>query len=399
MQLELKDIYNIHYGIDMDNYLWSKISEDDEELTVRKSKTSYENWLKKASQIIIGYTMGGSTYTARNNAILYGIDTYQMTRELIEMTLVLGTLYVLVTSEGIKYYEPFRVKQEKDKPHQYMIDGENPIYIDTEAATIRQGDKQDTLQPGEWQIVKYNPRGESFFKDVASSAVKLFNLESNKDYLQHVSQFWYLVTTPTDKAGILPRPQSLLEVPVGARAEFIMPQVEEKIRANSEECDKLIMKIGRTLGLEAEFLDDLTGKFGTGVAKAFSMIDIGGFIAGVAAITNLVKNTSLAALWKRNGYRQPVPSISLDPKLRPTGDSEAIREFDEAAKIINRPIAWKLSKMEIAKIKYIASDQELLAELLADIRANGGQGPYNEFAAAIGEDHSGQENNSQEQMR
>jgi hypothetical protein len=373
----VKDFYNLYLGKNMRGYLWTTPSENPDNFYLRQRRSSYENWAKKGIQIYMGYIF----YNAYVSAEIYGnVRIKETARKAVLHSLIGGKSYIFVGKDGIRVLSLQDVSFHDDgtiefKDPETIVDIKNKKVIQKTASGII----NEKLIDGQFQCLEWNEDGLSLLSDVTSTFIKIYNFESIKDDLKLLSRSFNPVGTQLENEEP-PKIGDLIKLPIGGSFDYKMPMTEEKISKFMEDNDRLINHAGRTLGIEAEFNEELGGRYVGSASKAYSIIDTNSIILNAANNCSVVMNVALRTYSILSGQNGEPATIKLDPFLRPDGNTQTINEYILAAKSANVPSAYKAAKKEIVKIRFSSLPKDEVDKILQEVEQTGGTPFYNEFA-------------------
>lgn len=381
---------------DLGNYLWSDLRESPDNYNKRAVWTVYKNWIKKAVNIYVAYCM--------DNAKAEGDDTWTgilaFCRKLLVDSLVGGEAYVLVLEEGPKVYRCTEWEE------QYVTDDAGQvleIYTsmndDGEKLEIRfpkdaPDDALGTIQKTERGTVGealpiYRDQffevewsdGESLIKDAAYLALQIFNFESICDYesSRMVRSIQFGPPLKSDKTQMFYGSYVPLNDGLDTNAVTSLQLADrQSIEAMRTVIADKVMDLGRTLGLEAEFAEEI--KYESGISKAFGLIDINAIVNMAGESCERGSNKAYEVWYARYGKPGLVPHITLSKELRPDARAADVELFRAVADYVNLPESRKEARKQMLLTAFRGIPASRMRELMVEVEAlSPSVGPYNDL--------------------
>lgn len=331
--LQKNDIYDMYNGwmerLLSSNFLFQMSKEQDAEYNARLLRTVYNNWLKKAVNIYIGYMFWNMKVEETDPSFDIRVVAYRNGLD----ALVGGCCYILTSGEGATVLTVLQVAEEK--PERYFIvklENVEEIHIDLDAGTIMQGGKTETLKPGQFVKVKWNKKDLSLLHEAAYTARKIFNLESLKDYKAYKLGYEYYYG-PRASQDELPMFGGYLKVPEGLAPPGVLPMSDvESINTLKKEIADSIMDLGSSVGLSSEFSSII--KVESGLAKVIDAIDIAATIRVIAM--NISRAVNQAAEFYASLTSTEPSRITLDGEIKPDASASDLENIATVLGFVDR---------------------------------------------------------------
>lgn len=377
---EARDWYNLYEARILDHedhqYLWRNPAEKPKAFQERLRRASYTNWIAKVVDTYIGYVFYNKAKGDIDVITEWNIK--EIAKSIGTHTLIGGIAYVLVLQKGPRVYRINQITWEKRAGvRKVKIEGFNAeINIDFIKKTIEVNqdgniEREENFDPDRFFWIKWNETGRSLIKGIDHLAVQIFNFSSVLDYHIFVSMTWWGVG-PADMDK-MPPAYSLIKIEGGggAAGEFkiVTPDTAGQITIIRQEIDKRIMQMGRIVGLEAEFAEEL--KFESGISKAYSLIDTNAIIQNLAFAIMWGANRA-GKEWQKLNPGRPIPTIELDPLLRPDKDEMILNRLKDLANFVGTPLVVKEAQRQAAKLVLSTIPPERMKAILEEIEKSEG---------------------------
>jgi len=388
IEITTTDIYNLvenKITQNLQTYVWRDRLEHPKAYALRLKRTSYDNWLKKAVNILLGYFLKDHKFKGERP----DLDAFATVRAMGYHAIVGGAYYRLtLPGPRIIVFRKDAVKGEpREAPARWEAAAPEGIYV-----VERNGEKgrpltvqlwnRDKAPLGPavdlaekaWSFVSWTEDGESVLVGAAQLAIVALNLGSHLDDLLFELGRTYLFG-PKQKEG--ERPYYSTYIPLAESMKSpgsVTTGSPEAVRLIGEAYRSKIFDIGRLLGLESEFAEEL--KFESGISKSFSLIDINAWIAalGVAVQQDANEAFALAELFsprpndQREGNEKGEPvSVSLSRELKPDSRSADAQLLREVAPAIDVQPFYAIAYKNLARLAVPGMTPREEAEVFAAI--------------------------------
>ena len=374
MILEVEDYYRLYTGgnevLHDKTYLHKAHKEPDEVFLKRLNRAHYENFQAKIVNTYVGYLFFNK---AQVEGTSDEVDPEAVAREAAFHAFIGGEAYILALDSGLKVYDARQVQPEKGSGVVNIVGSNGKIRIDKDAGTIKGEftDKSKNFEgaytEGQLQRVRWNETGASLLRDSAPMNIKLFNLESIIDSLSQMSSVYYIYGPPIGEEDDV-EPFSYIEVSANEQTPGILQPQTEIIDGLEKRKEGLIARMGRMVGLQSEFNEEIVVQ--SGIAKAYQILDTNAIIQSAAYNIASAVNDALAVYAALT--RTTAVTIKLEPLLNPEGKNEQVERYIRAAKFVQTDKFVKKMQKEVAKVLLAEETPKELQEILEDIETNGG---------------------------
>lgn len=364
MILRTHDIYDIFNGaiLNRARFLWKNYGEQTEEYNSRLDRSVFNNWLKKGVEIYLGYVFSGRhTIETRPD-----FDILSLSKKIALHSILGGKCYVLVLRSGAAVYREDQVSISDD---QTVISGEeDSIVISGGEVRNKVAEESEPFTPEQLIECCLTEDGKSMVYTAAEKTVDLYNLENTASVQLARSLTFYTTGGMVEKASDL-KPYS--HVPVDSQGNplsIVQPAIRDNVETIRSEIRYRVMDIGRIMGLEAEFAEEI--RFESGISKAYSMIDIEAIISLIS--TNVSLWASQAARVYRSIVGGPDCWISLDPTLAPATIQNRLMEFREFSDLVPVPAVKKALWVKATEMMFSDWPDNDRAQLISAIEGHDG---------------------------
>lgn len=380
---------------DSASYLWRDDRENDTNYAKRLTWTVYKNWIKKAVNIYVAYCL--------DNAKTEGDPTYPsilaFCRKLLADSLVGGEAYVLVLEKGPKVYRCIDWEEtcivndagQKLETYRSTNDGEQIQITFPEDAppdavgtiqTVKGGQASEPQPIYRDQFFEVEALdGYSLIRDAAYLALQIFNLESVCDYesSRMVRSILFGPPFKSDQTQIYFGAYVPLNDGLDATTVSSLQMADrQSIDALRSVIADKVMDLGRTLGLEAEFAEEI--KYESGISKAFGLIDINAIVNMAGEAAEQGTNKAYDVWYRRYGIGGMVPHITLSKELRPDARAADVELFSKVADYVNLPETRKEARKQMILTAFRGIPAGRIRELMVEVEAlSANVGPYNDL--------------------